>query len=350
MWDDAVLQSAHSGKPTLAFDLDLVDSNSIVLAEEVMGSKRLQKFILDKFEPAMNDFATDPPPSVGLDSLRNLGWRLSGLEKDYDIAIRPSMIVLGPDKKEMDRITLPEKLSADEIEARLSEILEGRNTLQSTIDAFWRDTTSIVVRQHLINMFEERAKYDSVLYHVEVLSHNSSAPTVARGSALRYAYLRLQVEGATQPMERLIDNLGTGSADSLLHYTLLDRLREHFEKIKKHDSVNTMIERMIDFTHYRDPDLLNDEAWNIASFGKGYDSASRLINEAIAKKGNDPDYYDTRALVSARQQKMAEAIRDEETAITYADKNSQDYFEGQLKTYKELKEKMEAEAKKSSSQ
>ncbi len=344
MWDDAVLASVHSGKPTLAFDLDLVDSNSIRLANEVIDSKPLQKFILDHFEPAMNDFATDPPPTVGLDSLRNLGWRLSGLEKDYGIALRPSMIVIAPDKEEIDRIALPVHLSAEELQSKLTDILEGRNTLQSMIDAFWKDTTSIAMREQLINMFEERSKYDSVLYHLEGLADQKDAPSVARGAALRYAYLRLQVEGNTEPIEHFISTLGMNPTDSALHYELLDRLREHYEKIKKHDTTNMMIDRMIEFTGYRDPDLLNDMAWNIASYGKDYDSASRLINEAIVKKSNDPDYYDTRALVNGRLHKWDEAIRDEETAVTYATGDNQSYFSEQLKYYKKLKEEIEKKA------
>ncbi|HEY3874050.1 MAG TPA: hypothetical protein VGM92_01115, partial [Candidatus Kapabacteria bacterium] len=99
MWDDAVLTSVRTGKPTLAFDLDLADSSSIRLANEVIASKSLQNFIRKNFEPAMNDFASDPPPTVGLDSLRNLGWRLSGLEKDYGVALRPSIIVIGSNKE-----------------------------------------------------------------------------------------------------------------------------------------------------------------------------------------------------------------------------------------------------------
>ncbi len=347
MWDDAVLNSVRSGKPTLAFDLDLVDSNSIHLANEVMGSASLQKFIRSRFEPAMNDFATDPPPSVGLDSLRNLGWRLSGLEKDYGVAIRPAMIVIAPDKTEMDRIVFPQKLTATELEARLTEILEGRNTMASMIAAFWRDTTSIVLREGLIDMFEERSKYDSVLYHLQGLAQAKAYPTVARAAQLRYAYLRLQVEGNTAPIEEFMASLGNAPGDSLLHYELLDHLRDHFSKRKLHDSVNAVIEWTMTFTHFRDPDLLNDYAWNLASYSKDYDHALQLIDEAIAKKGSDPNYYDTRALVNGRLHRADDAIHDEETAIADAPKDDQSYFVEQLGYYHKLKTMMEkAEAEK----
>ncbi len=348
MWDDAVLTSVHSGKPTLAFDLDFVDSNSIHLAHVVMESKQLQDFIKARFEPAMNDFATDPPPSVGLDSLRNLGWRLSGLEKDYAIAVRPAIIVIGPDKQEMDRIVFPQQLSASEIQQRLTDILEGRNTLKSTIAAFWRDTTSIVMRQQLIDMFEQRSKYDSVLYHLEGLAHTKEFPDIARAAELRYAYLRLKVEGNTVPIENFMASLGKGEQDSSLHYDLLNRLLDHFEKTKKHDSAAAMYDRIMAFTGVRDPDLLNDYAWNLASYSKDFQHAFALVNEAISKKSNDPDYYDTRALVNGRLHRFDDAIHDEETAVRYAPKDDHSYFDQQLGYYHKLKtevEKAEADAK-----
>jgi tetratricopeptide (TPR) repeat protein len=346
MWDDAVLTSVHSGKPTLAFDLDLVDSNSIRLAREVIESKPLQQFIKSRFEPAMNDFATDPPPAVGMDSLRNLGWRLSGLEKDYQIAVRPAIIVIGPDKAEMDRIIYPQQLSAEELEHRLTDILEGRNTMKSEIAAFWRDTTSIVMRENLIDMFEQRSKYDSVLYHLEGLSHSQEFPGIARTAELRYAYLRLQIEGNTVPIENFMATLGTGVQDSALHYDLLERLLTHFEKMKKHDSASALYEQIMTFTNTRDPDVLNDYAWNIASYSKDFDHAFALINEAISKKAGDPNYYDTRALVYGRMQRWDDAIREEDTALGLASKDDKIYFTQQLGYYHKLKadyEKAEAE-------
>jgi tetratricopeptide (TPR) repeat protein len=314
-----------------------MDSNSIRLAHIVMGSASLQKFIRDRFEPAMNDFATDPPPSVGMDSLRNLGWRLSGLEKDYVIIVRPEIIMIGPDKKEMDRIVFPQELTASEIEQRLTDILEGRNTLKTIQAAFWRDTTSVVMRQKLIDMFEQRSRYDSVLYHLDGLSHSKDFPNIARAAELRYAYLRLQIEGNTAPIEKFMASLGTDEQDSLLHYDLLSRVLEHFEKKKMHDSASVLYERIMAFTNKRDPDILNNYAWNLASYGKDYDHALAMINEAIAKKSDDPNYYDTRALVHGRLKRWDDAIHDEETAVTYAPKDDTTYFTQQLKYYHTLK-------------
>jgi tetratricopeptide (TPR) repeat protein len=348
MWDDAVLTSVHSGKPTLAFDLDLIDSNSIHLAREVIASDSLQKFINAHFEPSMVDFAVDPPPAVGLDSLRNLGWRLSGLEKDYGIAVRPAMIVIGPDKSEMDRIVFPQQFTASQLQQRLADILAGRNTLKSMIAAFWKDTNSIIMREQLIDMFEQRSKYDSVLYHLDGLAHSKEFPAIARTAELRYAYLRLKVEGNTVPIENFIATLGKGEQDSLLHFDLLNRLLDHFEKTKKHDSASAMYERIFAFTNFRDPDLLNDYAWNLASFSKDYQHALALINEAISKKSTDPNYYDTRALVNGRLNHWDDAIHDEETAVSYAPKDDHTYFDQQLGYYHKLKtevEKAEAEKK-----
>jgi hypothetical protein len=341
MWDDAVLTSVHSKKPTLAFDLDLADSNSIRLARKVIDSDSLQQFIKARFEPAMNDFAVDPPPTVGLDSLRNLGWRLSGLEKNYAVAVRPAMVVIGPDKEEMDRIVFPQELSVAELEHKLTDILEGRNTMKSMMAAFWHDTNSIVLREQLIDMFEQRSKYDSVLYHLEGLSHSKDFPGIARTAELRYAYLRLQVEGNTVPIEQFMASLGNGGADSALHYDLLTRLLDHFEKKKSHDSISAIYERMMAFTNTREPDLLNDYAWNLANYSKDFDHAMALVNEAISKKKNDPNYYDTRALVNGRMGRMDDAIHDEETAVSFASKDDQSYFKEQLGYYNKLKTEIE---------
>ena len=341
MWDDAVLTSEKTGKPTLAFDLDLDAASSIKLAKEVVASKQLQAFIRKRFEPAMNDFATDPPPSVGLDSLRNLGWRLSGLEKDYGIAVRPCMIVIGSNKKEIDRIVLPQRMTVTQIERRLTDILHGRNTLASTIKAFWRDTTSIALRERLITMFEHRSKYDSVLYHLQGLAKVVGHPIVAQHAAIRYAYLRLQVEGNSQPLEAFMASLRPHGKDSVLHYALLKKLLEYYEQKKEHDSVSATFERMIAFTGVRDPDLLNDWAWQLANYSRNMGHAWSLVNEAISKKGHDPDYYDTRALVDGRMHHYNKAIRDEAAALSYAANGDKGYFKQQLGYYKKLKTEVE---------
>ncbi|MFI5202053.1 MAG: hypothetical protein ACHQNE_06675 [Candidatus Kapaibacterium sp.] len=340
MWDDAVLTSVKTGKPALAFDLDLDVASSIKLAREIIGNKGLQAFIKARFEPSMNDFAVDPPPSVGLDSLRNLGWRLSGLEKDYGIMVRPAMIVIGRDKKEIDRIIFPEKLTAKEIKERLTDILQGRNTLGSVDSAFWRDTTSVAMRERLIDMFEQRSKYDSVLYHLQGLSKVKD-PTVARDAAIRYAYLRLQVEGNSQPLEAFMAALRPHGEDSAIHYELLEKLLDHYKQGKKNDSIAATYERIMAFTGTRDPDLLNDYAWQLANYSKDVNHAYALVNEAIGKNGQNADYYDTRALVDGQMHHVDEAIRDEETALSLAASGDKSYFQQQLGYYKKLKSEVE---------
>jgi len=341
MWDDAVLTSVKSGKPALAFDLDLVDSNSIKLAQEVIDNKAFQAFLSARFEVSMNDFAVDPPPAVGLDSLRNLGWRLSGLEKDYGIVVRPAIIVIGHDKQEIDRIVFPQLLSIEQLERRLTDILEGRNTMKSAIAAYWRDTTSVLMQQQLIDMFEERSKYDSVLAHLESLSRNKDFPALARIAAVRYADIRIGVEGAVGPIESLIGSLGMSTQDSELHVQLLNRLLNHYQKKKKSDSVSFTFRRIMAFTKARDPELLNDYAWHIANYSVIVDSAVPLINEAISKDSTNPNFYDTRALVYIRLHRYNDAIRDEETAIKYAQKDDKGYFEQQETGYKNLKAEAE---------
>ena len=350
MWDDALIRSEKTGKPTLAFDLDLIAPTSIKLAKEIVANKQLQAFIKSKFEPAMNDFATDPPPSVGMDSLRNLGWRLSGLEKDYMISVRPCMIVIAPSGNEIDRIAFPAKLSASQLEVRLKDIIAGRNTIGSLDTAFWRgDTNSVEARQRLIGLFEERSKYDSVLYHLSVLANRKDEPELAQTAALRYAWLRLQVEGTTSPIENFLSTLGKGSKDSALEYSVLRELLKHFEMLKKHDSVSALYERIMKFTGYRDPDLLNDYAWQLVNYSQDTAQAWALINEAMSKKHGDPDYYDTRAMVDGRMHRYAEAVADEDTALTLAAPKDKSYFREQLGYYKQLKseaQKFEAEHRK----
>ncbi len=346
MWDDAVLTSEKTGKPTLAFDLDLIAPTSIKLAKEVLASKPLQSYIRSHFEPAMNDFATDPPPIVGMDSLRNLGWRLSGLEKDYMISVRPCMIVIGTDKKEIDRIVFPEKMTAAQLETRLGDILANRNTIGSADSAFWRgDTNSVDKREHLIAMLEERSKYDSVLYHLSVLAKRIDVPVIARAAATRYAWLRLGVEGNTGPIEALIGSLGTSANDSALEYSLLKGLLKHFTMVKKHDSVAAMYERIMAFTGHRDPDLLNEYAWQLANYSQDTSHAWALINEAMAQKHDDPDYYDTRAMIDGRMHHYSEAVQDETTALALAGPKDKTYFEQQLGYYKKLKSEVEEAAR-----
>jgi hypothetical protein len=344
MWDDAVLTSVKTKNPALAFDLDLIDSNSIRLAREVIENKRLQTFIKGHFEPAMNDFATDPPPSVGLDSLRNLGWRLSGLEKDYIIPFRPTIIVIGPDKQEIDRIVHPETMTPQQLESRLTEILKGKKTIGSAIADFWRDTTSIPKRQVLVSIFEGHSKYDSVMYHLEVL-RRLPGHDAQLAAALKYVDLKLHVEGDTKPLDSLMTTLGAHGRDSALHYNLLDWKLKFYQGGKRVDSVSAMFDRILAFIGVRDPELLNEYAWHLATYVRQLDTAMALVNEAIQHDRHNPNFYDTRAFIYYRQNKLTDAIHSEEDAIRYATDDKQ-YFENERKRYRELKLKAEESEKK----
>jgi hypothetical protein len=345
MWDDAVLTSVKTKKPALAFDLDLVDSNSIRLARQVIENKGLQKFIKAHFEPAMNDFATDPPPSVGLDSLRNLGWRLSGLEKDYVIPFRPTIIVIGPDKLEIDRIPHPETYTSKQLQARLQEILKGKNTMHSMLVDFWRDTTSIVKRQRLVTLFEEHSRYDSVMYHLEVLRRLGGTPDQMLGTALKYADLKLHVEGDTKPLDSLMATLGPHGRDSALHYDLLTWKLKFYQGGKRSDSISAMFDRILAFTGVRDPEMLNEYAWHLAAYNRSLDKALGMVNEAIASDTHNPNYYDTRARIYFRQKNLAGAIGDEETALQYAAGEDKKYFEDQINQYREQSKAEQTEKK-----
>lgn len=341
MWDDAVLTSVKSGKPTVAFDLDLIDSASIHLANVVIRDAHLQAYLRSHFETAMNDFASDPPPTVGLDSLRNLGWRLSGLEKDYHIGKRPCVIVIGTNKQEIDRIVFPATLTAKQLERQLDDILHGRNTLQSAINAFWQDSSKVASRSKLIDLFEQRGKYDSVIYHLESLRRDTIHRVDAQNAWGRYAYLRLHVEGNVRPINDLMVTLG--KQDSAIHFAMIQEVLDHYKKRKKPDSVAVTYEKMMTFMGRRDPNVLNDYAWYLAKDTHERVHALAIANEAVAKQPDDPNFLDTRALAEGNLDKFDDAIRDEEAALKIAPTEDKSYFNTQLRHYRDLKKQSLAE-------
>src|SRR5689334_11973451 len=84
MWDEALAAAKKSGRPALIFNVDYVDSVSIVFRDRILRDLDVQSFLNNTFELGANDYSTDPPPSVGMDSLRKLGLRFDGLEKGYN--------------------------------------------------------------------------------------------------------------------------------------------------------------------------------------------------------------------------------------------------------------------------
>jgi tetratricopeptide (TPR) repeat protein len=335
-WDEALRRAQTSRKPVLVFDLDLIDSASIRVAYQVLENKALRDLASTRFEPALNDFAIDPPLTVGLDSLRNLGQRMSGLEREYRIGTRPTLIVLAPDSTEIDRIVFADNYSADQLAERLTEIANGQNTLADMIRAYWRDTTSVSAQQALVNKFEEHGLYDSVVAHLESLRRSPDA-TAAREASIRYALLRLQVEGNPEPVRDLIGTLGAHGDDSVLHYQALQQILQAFQKRKVIDSALAMYEEILKFTNVRDPGLLNDYAWYVAGYTKDQQKALSLITEALEKSPNDPYFLDTRALILGQLGRMDEAISTEERALKLAPADDLAAFKDSLQSLKDRK-------------
>lgn len=337
LWDVALAASHRSGKPALIFDVDYVDSTSKALRDNVIANARVRHFIDSAFEVGIVDFSVDPPPSVGFDSLRNLGNRLDGLEKQYQIVVRPTVILLRSDGSEIDRISFANKLNAPQFITRVQDIMAGRNTLESYRKAFYADTTSLESRMALIEQYEERSKYDSVLRQLEVLKEMKQYPQVSKQAALRYGYMRMQVEGNLSGIKKVMASLGHSGEDSILNLNILADLLTFYKNHKLYDSAAHYYDAIMAVTGVRDPDFLNEFAWNLASYTTQLDSALMLINEAMAKRPNEPNYYDTRALIHFRRKERTEARKDAELALANspAGKEDKEYFEAQLKYYKE---------------
>jgi hypothetical protein len=344
MWDDAVMASTKSGKPAVVFDLDLADSASIKLATTIIRSNRFHAYVRQNFEAALNDFAADPPPSVGLDSLRNLGWRLSGLEKTYGIAKRPCIIVIGKDKAEMDRIAVPQVMNATQLERQLYDILNDRNTLHSAVVKFWKDTTDLAARWKLIDMFALRSRYDSSVRHLSAIRSDKVHLKDARRAWLQLADLRLHIEGVTEPSKSLIASLSNKKGEDTLGTMLIEQLIFFYQQKKIPDSVVAMYDLYYKFKGKRTANILNEEAWYLATSTSMQDLAMKLINEAIAINPKDANLLDTRALIHANLEEYDRAIKDEQHAVSIATQKDKPDFEKQLQYLKTLKQQAEAEA------
>jgi tetratricopeptide (TPR) repeat protein len=106
--------------------------------------------------------------------------------------------------------------------------------------------------------------------------------------------------------------------------------------------VSAMFERIMAFTSVRDPDLLNDYAWNLANETKDWNHALALVDEAIGKNAREPNYYDTRALVNAQLNRFDEAVHDSQTALRYASGNDVAYFKDRVEYFKGLRSRSQA--------
>jgi tetratricopeptide (TPR) repeat protein len=300
-------------------------------------------YLFKNFECAVNDFSDDPPPSVGFDSLRNLGHRLDALEKGYAIAVRPTVLLLRPDSSEIERIAYPNLLTADQFIKRVQEYMAGINTVESLRRHFWQDSSNFGARRAYLDRLSARSEYDSVIYQLGVIAQMRDHLAEARDAARQYAYLRLNVEGQTQYLRTWIASLRREGQDSLDALQGLRDLLEFYQARKKVDSVAAAYDRIFAFTGVRDPETLNNYAWDLASHSKQWEKALTLINEAIAGRPDIADFYDTRALTHWSLKQYDSAVQDAEQALSHATgSDDRSYFKERLEFYRaELKRSKE---------
>ncbi len=343
-WDDALATSKISGRPTLAFNVDYVDSASITFRDRILRDPNVQKFLNEYFELAVNDYSTDPPMSVGFDSLRNLGLRLDALEKGYLIALRPTAIMIRPDRTEIDRISHPERLTPKEFIEQLSNYLAGKGTIEDLRTQFWRDSTNMNKRVSYLEKLVERSEYDSTIRHLSVLAESKNHPELAKESKKRIAYMRFETEHKPKYLSDWIATLSHSKEDSADAVTGMFDLLNLYQTAKKVDSLSVWYENIMKYLHDRDPDLLNNYAWDLVHFSTRYDSSLALVSEAIAKKATEPNYYDTRALIYSMKKDFDAAIKDAEYALAIV-KDEKDYFADRVEFYKQSKKEAEEDKK-----
>lgn len=342
MWDDAVAAAKKSGRPALVFNVDYVDSVSIMFRDKILRDLNVQRYLNETFELGVNDFAVDPPPTVGMDSLRNLGLRLDGLEKGYSIPLRPAAIIINGDGTEVDRILHPERMSPQEFIAALKEYLAGRNTLTYLRDLYWKDKANDSLHLLYLNKLADHSQTDSMLWHLEALSRLAKNPLLSREATKQHAYIQFQSTGSPSYVDHWIATLDK-HADSTEIYAALADILEFHERSKRADSIAMIYERIFSFTGQRDPDLLNNYAWALTNFSKRFDTAMTLINEAIAKNATNANYYDTRALIWFFREDFDSAAGDARKAYSVAvSEEDKTYYKDRMEFYeKEAKDKRE---------
>lgn len=334
-WDDALGASKISGRPVLVFNVDYVDSQSISLRDNILRIKKVQDYLNETFELAVNDFATDPPPTVGWDSLRNLGLRLDHIEKGYLIAVRPTALLLRPDSLEIDRISHPENLTPDEFIQKLKDLLAGKGTLEAVRKQFWRDTNNMEVRFKYIEKLVERSVYDSTVRHLSVVAEDKQYGALAKESGKRLAEMRFSTERNPKYLAKWITTVSKNNRQDSIdilnaHYAIL----EHWQREKKVDSLIVWYEKVFSFVGAREADLLNNYAWDVVSYSTKYDTAMALVMEALALDRNQANYYDTKALIHFKKYEGKLAVEASEMALALAPKEENAYFTDRVRFYK----------------
>jgi tetratricopeptide (TPR) repeat protein len=346
MWVETLDASTRSGRPALIFNIDLVDTMSIAFRDSILRRKDIQQYLSDNFELGVNDFSIDPEPTVGFDSLRNLGLKLSGFEERFKVLVRPTAIVIRPGGGEIDRIAFANNYTPEQFRARLEEIRLERNVIRDYIEGFWADTTSEVNRLDLIERFEARSEYDSVVYHLDVIRQTSVLPETRRQATIRHAYLRFQVEGNLVPLRRFLYSLDKKGEDSLLFLNGLQDILMFHQNKKRVDSSAAVFEEILKFTGSRDPDLLNDYAWELANYGRRLDYALELVSEALEHRPDEENFYDTRALIYLLQKKFELAVSDAQKGYDLAEVEEKSYFKERLDFYQKRLDEVNAEKEK----
>ena len=344
-WDDAIKASQKSHRPVLAFNVDFVDPNSIYVRDKLLRDPELMIYLTKNFELALHDYSVDPPPEVGFDSLRTLGSRLDKLEKGYNIVSRPTAIIINSDSTEIERIPDLQNYSTDQFIKILNEYLVGKNTIGSLGKEFWNDPKNLDKHKRYLDRMMVRFDYDSILYHYDLLAHNPNfgqTPQVMKEGAAEYAYLRFKQEGNVFELKKWLATLDRHSDSTLILAGLKDVL-EYYQGRKRIDSMAASYHNIFSFTGERDPDLLNNFAWDYANFSKSYDSAMVYVNEAIAKDSKNANYYDTRALINYDQKDYDAAIRDAKLALKYSKKDDKEYFKERVEYFEKEKKKITTE-------
>lgn len=348
MWDDALRASQKSRRPVLAFNVDYVDPNSIYVRDKLLRDLGAMMFLTKNFELAVNDFSVDPPPEVGFDSLRNLGSRLDRLEKGYTIVSRPTAILLNPDGSEIERIPDLERYSGEQLVQAAKDFVAGKNTVWSLGKEFWGDPKNLDKHKRYLDRMMERFDYDSILYHYDLLARDPNygqTPQVMKEAAAEYAYLRFKQEGDVAVLKSWLATLDRHSDSALIVAGLKDIL-EYYQGRKKIDSISASYNHIFAFTGDREPDALNNFAWDLVNFSKQYDTALVIINEAIAKNGKNPNYFDTRALVNYDRKDYDAAITDARLALKYSKKDDKAYFKERVEYFEKEKKKAAPEGSK----
>jgi Tfp pilus assembly protein PilF len=184
--------------------------------------------------------------------------------------------------------------------------------------------------------------YDSVLKHLVSLSAMTNEPQLSREASLRYSYLKLNVEGKTAPLRRLLDSFTRSKQDSSQWVTSMLDLLGYYQKKKQVDSVEVFYHRIFDYTGERDPDLLNNFAWELVNFTGKYDTALALVSDAVKARPNESNFYDTRALIDTKLHHWPEAVSDATKALNLAAEEDKPFFQKQLDEYlRQMNEEMQ---------